>query len=178
MIFFTADQHFGHEKIISLASRPFSSVQEMNEELVHRWNDKVRDDDIVYILGDMFFKHDNVEHVLERLRGRKILVAGNHDPSWMSDINLNLYFVSFCHSMEIQDVGRMYTLCHYPMLSWRGECRSYMIHGHIHSNTDLDFWPLIKRRDRVLNAGVEVNNYEPVTFEELVANNMRFKRAN
>lgn len=178
MIFFTADQHFGHENIISLAGRPFSSVLEMNEEMVSRWNGKVGESDVVYILGDLFFRCDNVERILERLRGQKILITGNHDPSWMDGVDLARYFVSSCHSMEVQGDGRAYTLCHYPMLTWRGECRSYMIHGHIHANTDLDFWPLIKGRERVLNAGVEVNDYAPVTFEELLANNMRFKQVN
>ncbi len=178
MIFFTADQHFGHENIISLAKRPFSSVSEMNEVMVRRWNDKVGESDVVYVLGDLFFRCDNVERILVRLRGRKILVAGNHDSSWMNGVDLCRYFVASCHSMETLDAGRAYTLCHYPMLTWRGEARSYMIHGHIHANTDLDYWPLIKIRDRVLNAGVEVNNYAPVTFEELLANNIRFKQAN
>ena len=50
-----------------------------------------------------------------------------------------------------------------------------MIHGHIHEDTSMDFWPLIYARERVLNAGVDVNNYEPVTFDELVENNAKFK---
>ena len=35
---------------------------------------------------------------------------------------------------------------------------------------------LIMRRPRMLNAGVDVNNYEPVTFDELLANNKAFQR--
>ncbi len=50
-----------------------------------------------------------------------------------------------------------------------------MIHGHIHANTDADFWPLLHVRDNVLNAGVDINGYQPVTFDELVENNRRFK---
>ncbi len=51
-----------------------------------------------------------------------------------------------------------------------------MIYGHIHNNTGDDYWPLIMRRPRMLNAGVDVNGYEPVTFEELVANNAKFRQ--
>ena len=50
-----------------------------------------------------------------------------------------------------------------------------MIHGHIREDTSMDFWPLILTRENVLNAGVDVNNYEPVTFQELVENNAKFK---
>ena len=50
-----------------------------------------------------------------------------------------------------------------------------MIYGHIHTDTALDFWPLIRVRDRMLNAGADLNGYRPVTFEELVVNNERFK---
>ena len=53
--------------------------------------------------------------------------------------------------------------------------RTYMIHGHIHADTSADFWPLIQCRDHVLNAGVDLNGYRPVTFDELVENNRKFK---
>ena len=52
-----------------------------------------------------------------------------------------------------------------------------MIHGHIHNRTDQDFWPLLRARERVLNAGADVNGYGPVPFEELAENNRRFKEA-
>ena len=48
-----------------------------------------------------------------------------------------------------------------------------MIHGHIHADTNADFWPLIRCRDNVLNAGVDLNGYRPVTFDELVENNRK-----
>ena len=38
-----------------------------------------------------------------------------------------------------------------------------------------DFWPLIAVRDNVLNAGVDINGYQPVTFDELLENNRKFK---
>lgn len=66
-------------------------------------------------------------------------------------------------------------MCHYPMLSWKHCQRSYMIQGHIHNDTEMDFWPLLATRSNVLNAGVDINFFQPVTFEELVANNEWFK---
>ncbi len=40
--------------------------------------------------------------------------------------------------------------------------------------TDIDFYPLITRRGNILNAGVDMNGFKPVTFEELLENNRAF----
>jgi len=37
-VWFTADHHFGHERVIELAGRPFTSGKEMDDELTWRWN--------------------------------------------------------------------------------------------------------------------------------------------
>lgn len=44
-----------------------------------------------------------------------------------------------------------------------------------HANIGADFWPLLRFRDNVLNAGVDINGYMPVTFDELLENNRSFK---
>ena len=75
------------------------------------------------------------------------------------------------------DGKRQYTLCHYPMMSWPHMARCYMVFGHIHGHTDAEYWPLIQRSDLMLNAGVDVNGFEPVTFDEMLNNNTRFKRS-
>ena len=51
-----------------------------------------------------------------------------------------------------------------------------MIHGHIHADTTDDFFPLICKREKLLNAGVDVNGFAPVTFDELLLNNQNFKK--
>ena len=68
------------------------------------------------------------------------------------------------------------TLCHYPMMSWPHMMRAYMVFGHIHGNTDADYWSLIAQSERMLNAGIDVNGFQPVTFRELVLNNQEYKR--
>jgi calcineurin-like phosphoesterase family protein len=67
------------------------------------------------------------------------------------------------------------TLCHYPMMSFGSK---WHVHGHIHNNKPESYWSLLKTMDNALNASVEVNNYEPVTFKELLENNRRFKAEN
>ncbi len=70
MIYFTADTHFGHKNIIGSCARPFQNVEEMDEIMIARWNERVTANDKVYIMGDMFFRCQNPEEILQRLRGR------------------------------------------------------------------------------------------------------------
>ncbi len=50
-----------------------------------------------------------------------------------------------------------------------------MVHGHVHNRTGTEYWPLIKNNPRILNAGVDVNGFSPVTFEQMLVNNECFK---
>lgn len=178
MIFFTADTHFGHANIIRMCERPYSDIEEMNEAFIAAWNDRVSGGDTMYIIGDMFFRCADPAPILQRLKGKKRLVLGNHDGSWMGKVDLPRYFSSVDTMLEISDGKHGLTLCHYPLLTWKHAKRSYMIHGHIHNDTGADYWPLLCRRERVLNAGVDINEYQPVPFDELLENNRRWKAEN
>lgn len=175
MIFFTADTHFGHKNILKLCDRPFSTIEDMNEAMIATWNERVSGADTVYIVGDMFFRCEDAEVILKRLKGKKRLILGNHDGSWVNKVDLGKFFLSVDNLLEISDGKRALTLCHYPMLTWKHAQKSYMIHGHIHSDTTSDFFPLLCNRENVLNAGVDINGFMPVTFDELVENNNIFK---
>lgn len=175
MIYYIADPHFGHKNILKLASRPFKSIEAMNEGMITVWNERVKDDDTVYILGDLFYRCADPEPILQRLKGKKHLIVGNHDDSWMGQVDLNRYFESVSTLLEICDGGREITLCHYPLLTWKNRKKSYMIHGHLHNMTEDDYFAPKAYWERVLNAGVEVNGYRPVTFEELQENNGLFR---
>ena len=176
MYYFISDPHFGHENILKMCQRPFESVEDMNEAMIDAWNQRVTGNDTVFILGDLFYRCPDPEPILQRLKGKKRLIIGNHDSSWMDKVDLSSYFVSVDPFLEITDGVRAITLCHYPLLTWKHKLRTYMIHGHIHNDTTSDFFPLLVARERVLNAGVEVNGYRPVTFEELQKNNQAFKQ--
>ncbi len=80
MIFFTADPHFGHEKIIRHCNRPFRSAEEMYRRLIQNWNNTVTPDEDVYILGDITMRGGEFANgVLLQLNGKKYIVRGNHD---------------------------------------------------------------------------------------------------
>ena len=175
MFFFIADTHFGHGAIIGLCHRPFKNIEEMDGFIIDRWNNKVSVNDTLYIVGDLFYKHKDPEKILKQLKGKKRLIAGNHDSGWLKMLNASRYFLSVDTLAEVSDGKHRLVLCHYPLMCWKHELKSYMIHGHIHNNTNLSCWSVIKNNPRLQNAGVDINGFEPVSFDEMLANNECFK---
>lgn len=80
-ILFTGDLHFGHENVLAFDNRPFATVDEMDAELIRRWNNKVGKGDLVYVLGDLIWKSRNNDApaLIKSLNGQIILIKGNHD---------------------------------------------------------------------------------------------------
>ena len=169
MIYYTSDLHLGHYNIIRLCGRPHLTLDMMNEDLILRWNLSVKDTDTVYILGDLFFKAESIESVksmLKRLKGHKILIKGNHD-GFLNQINWRDYFDKVCDYLKIKDNGRDVILMHYPIEEWDGFFRgSYHLYGHVH-NSDNG----LRKIDRRYNVGVDVNDFEPKTLDELIERN-------
>ncbi|KUO72658.1 MAG: hypothetical protein APF77_00520 [Clostridia bacterium BRH_c25] len=177
MIYFTADQHFGHANIIKHCNRPFVTVAEMDEYLLEQWNNCVDVNDTVYIIGDLFFRNTvSADEYLHRMRGKKHLIKGNHDKDWMKKTDLEKHFQSVSNMLEISDGSHKITLCHYPMMTWNAAAKgSYLIYAHIHNKTDAAYFQLLKSMPNALNAGVDINHFRLVTFAELVKNNQEFK---
>ena len=172
MIFYTADLHFGYEP--TLVWRPeFSSVEEMDEALITAWNAVVSDEDTVYLIGDIGWNDGHVPcRTLARLKGRKHLIRGNHDTGYADAPLLYRYFESVADFWELEDGEHHIILSHYPILYNK---RGYMIHGHLHSSSV--FHEVLAEFPKVLNAGVDVNNFAPVTLQQLIANNEQFYSA-
>lgn len=105
----------------------------------------------------------------------------NHDWYWIRHVeNMNEYFETVDYLKMIKFEKKQIILCHYPMLEWPGSRyveaeSSYLIHGHIHGTQDPEVYGHIKRyQPHALNAGVDINGFEPVTFENLKENNNRW----
>lgn len=159
--FFIADMHFGHEKIIKMCNRPFENVQDMKDQLIKKWNNKVNDDDIVYILGDFSFKCSKEEtiEILNQLKGKKVLLKGNHD-KYVGQKDFDNCFEKICDILQVNEDKLQIILCHYPIIDYPGMYYgAKMIYGHIHNK-------YIPHRDMYC-ASVECINYEPVTWDEL-----------
>ena len=79
-VWFIADTHFGHSKIIEYCNRPFPNADIMDFNMIQRWNEVVRKDDKVYHLGDFALGNkEQVASIVEQLNGKIYLVKGNHD---------------------------------------------------------------------------------------------------
>ena len=176
-IFYIADTHFGHANIIRLNNRPFSNVDEMNRVMIENWNSRAHKDDIVYIDGDFAFKSSNhAVDILDKLNGRKVLIKGNHDGRNLKDPAFRKHFEEICDRKTINDNGRMVVIDHFPLIEWDGFFRgTYLVYGHIHNNTSNFAYKCMKELDNALNAGVDINNFMPVTLDEMITNNKNFK---
>ena len=108
MIYFTADQHFGHANIIKLCSRPFSDVQEMDEALIENWNRRVTNGDTIYIIGDLLFRNSvPTEEYLQRLKGKKHLILGNHDNTWIRKVDIEDDLYSTPQTAMVVDIAAL-----------------------------------------------------------------------
>ena len=180
MILFISDLHFGHQNIVRLCNRPFVDVDEMDAVLIENWNRKVKKNDVVYLIGDVVWDKKKVAHYMEQLSGKKILIAGNHDSTWVKREECQQYFEDVLPYLEVHLNGHPITMCHYPMLEWRSSREEvkrklgYLIHGHIHNRVSDEYRQLFLQFN-ALNAGVDINGFSPVTFDELMENNLQFK---
>ena len=175
---YLADWHYGHEFIISYDNRPFLSVEEMNAELICRWNAAVGPEDVTYVLGDMFWcEEEEALSVLDRLNGRKILVVGNHD---LCGEAFRQKFEAVADYMEIQDSGRDVVLCHYPMPCFKNHYQGwYHLYGHVHVSFESNMMENARRQmealymkpSRMYNVGAMVPymDYAPRTLDEIIA---------
>ncbi|MGL5821213.1 MAG: metallophosphoesterase [Sarcina sp.] len=177
-IFFTSDLHIGLKHIIKLDKSHFSNIEQMEKTIIENWNKKVSNDDIVYILGDLFYREiywkdygapKGCKEFLKKLKGRKVLVRGNHD-RWITEEEFGEFFEKICDIDYIVVDGTKCCLFHYPLLDWEGRGKGVLnLFGHMHNNHEKDHKIAIKRG--AYNVGVAVNNYEPVTLEEVIENN-------
>ena len=175
-VFLVSDTHFGHEKTCTVFKRndgtplrPFSGAEEMNEEMIRRWNDRVRPNDKVYHLGDVVINRKFL-HVLSRLNGDKVLIRGNHDIFKLED------YTQYFRDIRGYHVMNGLILSHVPVhLESLGRfgCN---IHGHLHANRVMKVAGVdvrtgdIRYSDeidpRYFNVSVEQIDYTPILFED------------
>lgn len=185
-VWFSADHHFGHKRIIELCRRPFDSVEEMNETLVKNHNSLVAKDDEVWLLGDIVMGDQSNLDYLRQINGYKILVVGNHDKNFgkpekdklYEDVGVKEIYHDYVDGWIIG--GERVTVSHFPYFgdshdndrfednrpTDRGE---WLLHGHVH-----DQWLLY---DRQINVGVDAWAGYPVSTGqiEILIKQVRFE---
>lgn len=150
----------------------------MNAELINNWNGLVTSDDEVYVLGDFACNDDLsvaepfIKKLTGELKGNIHLILGNHDSL---DIKIyKKYFTSVNHYKALRYYGYTFILSHYPILEWEGYTTgSIHLYGHVHTG---DIYAGQKERlnmaygrhIRAHNMSVEMNNYTPVSINDIV----------
>jgi len=161
-IFVISDTHFGHENIIKYCNRPFKNAEEMNWELVKRWNNVVTPQDKVYHLGDVHMggkSREQINQVLSALNGHKRLILGNHD-NGKDQLLLN-HFEKITMWRAFKEFGLLLT--HAPVHESTlvfGSFKAKNVHGHIHQNKSPS--------GPYINVSVEAIDYTPINIKTLM----------
>ena len=181
-VFFTADLHFGHENVLRFDHRPFQTVEEMDADLIRRWNAKVGKGDLVYVLGDFIWKTstNDAPALIKSLNGQVILIKGNHDRFLHNAAAKKALaglkdYDDICVTLE-DGSQRRCILSHYFIPFYIGHrYKAIHLHGHSHNTEESDEERRIikelkeKGYDlRVYNVGCMYWNYEPVTLDEIL----------
>lgn len=150
-----SDTHFFHKKIIEYCKRPFKNADEMDNAIIKNWNDSVDNDDTIIHCGDFAFSQEDpgrVQSVFNLLKGRKVLIRGNHDDKIIEKLG----WESVHTILEFKENHQRYVFFHFPIERWhRMEKGSIHYHGHTHNQ------PLPEIENR-MNVSVELIGYTPV----------------
>ncbi len=169
-VYLTSDTHFGHKRILGLypTTRPYTSVDEMNAQLVKQWNQQIKHTDLVYHLGDISLTNfETTMKILYQLNGRKILIRGNHDLKFIRDSRGKHEFISLFESVhdiyELNYKNQTIVMCHYPLLSWnKMYYGSIHCHGHCHGNiTGLE-------SKKAFDVGIDSTKQIAVTLDSII----------
>lgn len=132
-VFLVSDTHFGHAGVCRFTEsdgvtkiRPWTDPNEMDEEMIRRWNDTVRPNDKVYHLGDVVINRKSLS-IMHRLNGDKVLIRGNHDIFKDEDYREHFRELRAYHVMN----GMI--LSHIPLHEASLGRFGTNIHGHLHS---------------------------------------------
>jgi calcineurin-like phosphoesterase family protein len=158
-IYFTSDQHFGHAAARGFYRRPFLSVDEMDREMIDRWNAVVEPADEVWLLGDFAVRQsrERVGYLLDALHGRKHLITGNNDGPSVTDC---AGWRSVQAYAEITVDAVKLVLCHYPFRTWRDMGKGAInLHGHSHGR--------LKAMPNQFDVGVDLWDFRPVRLADL-----------
>lgn len=152
----------GHANIIEYCNRPFSNANEMNEEMIKRWNSIIKKGDKVWHLGDFSFgSKEQIANVVSKLNGRIFLILGNHDnhaPQWYRDTGIKEVYD---HPIIIKD---FIVLSHAPQPFICDSCTPYVnFFGHVHDSKMFETYG-----PRHFCACVERHDYKPVNIEKVI----------
>ena len=172
MIWFTSDMHLGHDKDFVTKARGFETVEEMNAEIIRRWNERVYPDDDVYVLGDLTL--GDVEEgirLIAKLNGYLHIMRGNHDTDKKVERYLELPNVVSVQYADVLKYGKaVFWMGHYPTITANyDDDKPWVKHvvclfGHTHQEQ-----PFYNDNPYMYNVGMDAHNCTPITIDEIIA---------
>lgn len=140
MKYYIGDMHFRHKNVLKLDGRPWNSMEEMESELIRRWNSVVKHrKDIVYCLGDFCWsgKYEDWKEIVDQLNGQIHLILGNHEGKRINNKIKDLFYSADYYD-ESKENGLRVCVCHYPIPFHNGAfySHSYDFYGHVHNTND------------------------------------------
>jgi len=169
-VFLVSDTHFGHAGVCRFLRddgsklRPWDDPEEMDEEMVRRWNETVRPKDKVYHLGDVVINRRALK-TLARLNGDKVLIKGNHDIFRMDE------YTPYFRDIRGYHVMNGMILSHIPMHEESLARFGTNIHGHLHYNRVRSYNIDTNTKEidpRYHCVCVEHTDYRPILFEDVI----------
>ena len=167
-VFLVSYTHFGHLGVCKFTRndgvtklRPWDNPEDMDEEMVKRWNETVRSNDKVYHLGDVVINRKALG-IMRRLNGDKVLIRGNHDI--FRDEEYREHF----RELRAYHVMNGMILSHIPIHSESLGRFGTNIHGHLHANRVMTGIKNSKIDVRYHCVCVEQTDFAPILFEDVI----------
>lgn len=163
-----SDPHFYHKNIVKFTNfdgsplRPWDDSDLMTEEMIQWYNELVNDSDRVYVLGDVSFSPAHMIKSVGRMKGRKVLVPGNHDP-----VKMRKYFDLF-DDVRGYVVKKGFVMSHMPIHTQSLSRWKLNIHGHLHNSEVMTDDTFEHVDDRYYCACVERTNFRPKLLDEIL----------
>lgn len=137
-IYFMADLHFQHKRILEYENRGFKDIDEMDKAICKTLRDVLTEDCILFDLGDMFFgtRENKFKMLIDSIPCPIYKVLGNHD-------NEDFFRKHSDRFKEIADFFTFYidsypiTVTHYPIIDYPYMYRGGLeVFGHTHGHLD------------------------------------------
>lgn len=156
-LYLTGDLHLFHDDIIEICGRPFKNMKYMSRGIVNRFKEVLNKDSILIIVGDITMKGNeaiiDLKRFFNKIPGTKHLVLGNHDKLKPFDYIEYIGFTSVSTSIELEEC----VIIHDPAISVINRNKCFLC-AHVHT--------LFDSFKNVVNVGVDVRNFYPISFND------------
>lgn len=163
-VYFSSDLHLNHQAVIDFG-RKFESLEWMNKYIVDEINIKVKENDLLVLLGDSLMgEKDYVKFLNSLICENVIILFGNH-------CNRGKLFSSFheCDKLlfggdylELNIDKQIVCCSHYPLFNWNYQDKgSFSLHGHLHADES----DVVKEIHKYKSMDCGIDNYHKMFGE-------------